>query len=602
MKQESRWSIQKKRGQIFNVCKRVFVASFVFLATSQQTFANPTNGSVTAGSATITNTVTETNINQTSNRAIIEWGSFDVDVGQSVNFVQPNSGSVTLNRVVNNSQVSLINGNVNANGKIIIINPNGILIGPNGKIDTSGLLVTSADVNSDNSFMNSNGLFNFNKPGKLDALVENKGQITINNAGLGALVAPNVKNSGLIQGNLSKIQLASADTFTIDLYGDGLLQLAVQKPKKNTERNLLVENTGAIMVGQGTVILTTAAVENLVNSVINNAGVVEASNLHTDEDGNVILGESEDQPEDSPGQDNNNDFDGNHPGGGQSDESHGANSDGDEGHGPKNNDDDEEEETPPADDPPVDEEQPPQNNEDNPGQDNNNDHDGNNPGDGQSDEDHGNNNDGDEGRGPDEEQDDNGHHHCGGNRGAGIGNECVPDVEPPPVDDPPTEEPPVEDPPTEEPPPPPDEPPVVDDPPVDEEQPPSEEPPTEEPPVDNPPVDDPPVDPTPDVPPVDEEPTPEPEQPPVETPPVDNPPVDEEPPYEEPPVESSPEPIFYQMPDIKELGRPIISCANIEIVYDESFEPYNISLNASGFVANTDNEYLEHLLSNSPCE
>lgn len=288
---ESCWKIRKKGKHVYNLCaKFVFVAgasSAIFLADAGTASANPEGGVVVGGSATITNTPAELQIHQTSDRALIEWSSFNIDAGETTRFYQPNSNSVALNRVVNSDQVSKINGNLIANGKVVIINPNGVLIGPNGNVDTAGFIATSADVDND-EFMKAGRKMNFSKAGRADAIVQNEGTITVGEEGLAALVAPNVRNDGLIQGNLSKVQLAGADTFAVDIYGDGLISFAVNSPADGSKRKLNVENKGTIIADGGAVIMTAAAASDVVTSSINNEGVIQAKSL-VNRNGEIIL-------------------------------------------------------------------------------------------------------------------------------------------------------------------------------------------------------------------------------------------------------------------------------------------------------------------------
>ncbi|MBI3441838.1 MAG: filamentous hemagglutinin N-terminal domain-containing protein, partial [Proteobacteria bacterium] len=288
-KQEHRWSIRKKGKHIFNMCERVLLYSGALLAlmvsASSLALANPEGGAVVAGSADITNTPTELQINQSSDRALIEWNSFSIAAGETTHFIQPSASSITLNRVVNSAQLSTINGNLLANGHILVINPNGVLIGPHGNVDVAGFIASTANISND-SFMNSRSTFNFDQSGSANAIIENQGRITVGDAGLGLLVGPTVRNSGVIVGNMARIQLGAADTFGVDLYGDGLIQLAVIP--SSGARKLLSENTGSLVADGGQVLMTAAAANSVVESVINTAGLVEAHGL-VNRNGEIIL-------------------------------------------------------------------------------------------------------------------------------------------------------------------------------------------------------------------------------------------------------------------------------------------------------------------------
>ncbi|PTT81733.1 filamentous hemagglutinin, partial [Pelomonas sp. HMWF004] len=107
---------------------------------------NPTGGTVVGGTASITSsTPGTTDIVQSSNRAIINWQSFSIGVGETVNFVQPSSSSVTLNRVLGNDP-SQIFGRMNANGMVMLVNPNGIVFGKTARVDVGGLVAATANV------------------------------------------------------------------------------------------------------------------------------------------------------------------------------------------------------------------------------------------------------------------------------------------------------------------------------------------------------------------------------------------------------------------------------------------------------------------------
>lgn len=245
------------------------------LAGTPQAFANPVGGTVVGGAATISNAGSTLTVTQASNRAIINWKSFDIAPGETTQFVQPSSSSIALNRVTGSQSASQIDGMLNANGQVWIINPNGVMIGKDAQVNVAGLLATSSDIDNDR-FMA--GDYSFNHPGNANAIVSNAGTITVQDAGLTAFVAPNISNAGLIQAKLGKVQLASADSFTVDLYGDGLINL--QASSAVTQQ--IVANSGVIQANGGQVLLTTAAAENTVNSLVNNTGIIEAESIGND--------------------------------------------------------------------------------------------------------------------------------------------------------------------------------------------------------------------------------------------------------------------------------------------------------------------------------
>ncbi len=234
-------------------------------------WANPKDGVVSAGQAVISAMGKKLDIRQSSDRAVIDWRGFDIAPDEHTQFYQPGSNSLVLNRIIGD-KTSLINGKLTANGKVFIVNQNGIIFGKDARVDVNALLATSADIGNDN-FMN--GRLFFDKTGKPDAAIINEGNITAGNMGLVGLVAPHVVNSGTLKARLGKVQLASGDATTVDLYGDGLLEVQVS----NKVKSQLVANTGVIEAQGGEIALTAAAGRDIVNSVISVGGTLNAQSV-----------------------------------------------------------------------------------------------------------------------------------------------------------------------------------------------------------------------------------------------------------------------------------------------------------------------------------
>ena len=247
--------------------------------------AGPNGPSVVGGAATVQGQGGPSVIvNQSTPNAIINWNTFNIGVNESVRFNQPSSSSVALNRVTGGLGPSEIMGTLTANGRVFIINRDGVLFGPGSVVNTAGFLATTSDIkNSD--FMA--GRYNFNIPGRPDASIVNQGRITATSGGFAALVAPGVRNSGTITATLGTVALASGNGFTLDLYGDKLITLAVNdqiaskvvdvatgQPLKS-----LVTNDGKIRANGGRVELTAAAARAVVDSIINTSGVIKANSI-----------------------------------------------------------------------------------------------------------------------------------------------------------------------------------------------------------------------------------------------------------------------------------------------------------------------------------
>lgn len=254
----------------------------------QVALANPTGGQVAAGSITISDGGAGTlNVLQQSERGIINWRSFSIGAGETVNFIQPSARSVTLNRVLGNDP-SAIFGRLNANGTVMLVNPNGIVFGPTARVDVGGLVATTANIRDDD-FMAGRYEFGLASP-NTNAAIDNQGHITIHDSGLAALVAPRVRNSGVIEARLGRVALGAANTFSLDFHGDGLLSFSAGSAITETEpgSGALVTNSGEIRAEGGSVLLTARAVKGVIDNVINTDGLISATAVAS-QGGRIVL-------------------------------------------------------------------------------------------------------------------------------------------------------------------------------------------------------------------------------------------------------------------------------------------------------------------------
>ncbi len=205
---------------------------------------SPTGGQVVAGQAAIAQSGNRTTITQRSDRAAIDWQQFNVGAQSTVQFVQPSQGSWTLNRVVG-PDPSVIAGRIQANGGVAIVNQSGMVFAGGAQVDVGSLIASAANITNQN-FMAGRMVFDgAPRPG---ARVENRGSITVADRGLAALVGPNVANSGVIRANLGRVALGAAETFVLDLAGDGLIGIDVTRAVTSAPDGgaTLVTNSGVI--------------------------------------------------------------------------------------------------------------------------------------------------------------------------------------------------------------------------------------------------------------------------------------------------------------------------------------------------------------------
>lgn len=280
----------------FNVLVGATALGSFFYATAhpaQAQSALPQGGTVVGGDVIIGQSAPDTlNVVQGSNSAIVNWQSFNVGSGNTVNFQQPGSSSVILNRVVGNDP-SAIFGTITANGTVMLVNPNGVVFGKGSRVDVGGLVATTANIR-DADFMSGN--YNFDiASANPSASIVNAGDISIRDAGLAALVAPNVQNAGVIHARLGKVSLGGAKTFSLDFHGDGLLSFGVGSDVDTTPVgadgnpvDALVSNSGSILADGGVVSISARAVKDVIDNVINTSGVIQANSVSS-ANGRIIL-------------------------------------------------------------------------------------------------------------------------------------------------------------------------------------------------------------------------------------------------------------------------------------------------------------------------
>lgn len=234
---------------------------------------SPTGGSVVAGTAGISQAGAVTNINQSSQKAIINWQGFSVGAQNTVNFNQPNSSAATLNRVIGNEQ-SIIDGAINANGQVFIVNSAGVLFGKGSQVNVGGIVASTLDI-SNNDFMAGNYKFT----GTSNASVVNQGRIRARGGGEGggyvALLGKTVSNEGMIAARLGTVAMAAGEKITLNFGGDSLVDVTIDKGTLNA----LVQNKRAIIANGGQVIMTARAADQVLSAQVNNSGLIQARTM-----------------------------------------------------------------------------------------------------------------------------------------------------------------------------------------------------------------------------------------------------------------------------------------------------------------------------------
>lgn len=231
-------------------------------------WALPQGATLASGQASVTQAGAAMQIS-TSDRVILNWQQFSIGAGESVRFIQPAATSAVLNRVTG-ATASILAGNLSANGRVFLVNPNGIVVGPDARIDTNAFVASTLNM-TDEDFLNDRLRFAGGGTGS----IRNEGSIVTPAGGHVILVAPEIENRGLISTPEGRLILAAGQSVEI-----GDLQFA------NVSFQLQAPEDRIVNVGQ---LIADGGVVGAFAGSLRNAGTIRANRLGTDGDGTVRI-------------------------------------------------------------------------------------------------------------------------------------------------------------------------------------------------------------------------------------------------------------------------------------------------------------------------
>ncbi len=267
----------------FRKTNLLIFAILVWLTSPSFIYALPEGESVVSGSATFDRSAPNTlNVNTPSDKLIVDYNSFNIAQQEAVNFAQPSSSAIALNRVVGIDPSSIL-GALNANGRIFIVNPNGVLFGPNSRVDVAALVASTLNI-SNEDFLNGN--YNFYKVEGKNGYIINQGYIASQPGGYICLLSQAVENRGTIQAELGTVVLASGEKMTLALDDLNQISVVIAEPVKEAvfgsdgeKIDSAIKNSGTISANGGKVILTAKVLKDVFDYAINNTGIIEAKSV-----------------------------------------------------------------------------------------------------------------------------------------------------------------------------------------------------------------------------------------------------------------------------------------------------------------------------------
>lgn len=245
-----------------------WAAGLYIIGTGATAYALPEGGQVAAGQAAITTAGSTMTIAQQTAQAIINWQNFGIGNGEAVHINQPNSQAILLNRVIGFNP-SEIFGQLTANGQVILVNPNGVFFRPGSSVDVGGLTASTLNI-ANEDFLK--GQLRF--AGDSQNPVINAGSINAQN-GYVNLLAKEVVNEGIIAAQTGSVNLAAGSGMSLDYNGDGKMTVAVTDGAYQSA----VANKKLIQADGGLVVMTASGKDALMDSAVNNSGMIQANTL-----------------------------------------------------------------------------------------------------------------------------------------------------------------------------------------------------------------------------------------------------------------------------------------------------------------------------------
>ena len=267
----------------------LLIFSFILVPNLQ---AAPSGGQIVGGVGNIHQSGLTTTIQQQTGAMAIDWNTFNVNVDERVQFQQPDVSSIALNRILDQLP-SQINGRLDANGRIVLVNPNGLFFGNNASVNVGGLIASGLDIDP-MDFMN--GDYQFEALENSAGTVFNAGLIQASLGGSVALLGKQVENQGMISADLGIVALAAGKQAVLTFDHSGLLGLRITEAVLQNELGIdpAVLNSGDISAAGGKVLMTASVSQDVFSEAVNTGELQAARSVVVNADGSVTLGSGAD--------------------------------------------------------------------------------------------------------------------------------------------------------------------------------------------------------------------------------------------------------------------------------------------------------------------
>ncbi|MDY7578470.1 filamentous hemagglutinin N-terminal domain-containing protein [Herbaspirillum sp. RTI4] len=231
--------------------------------------ALPVVSQIVSGVSGVTQSGNVMTITQAQQAGIIDFSSFNVGASALLTIRQSSAAWSLLARVTG-TDPSQIYGQITAPGSLTLINPNGIMVGPSGRIDVGSFIASTLNMSNDDFLA---GRLTF-AGGATVGAVQNLGTINTVQGGSVYLIGSSVTNGGLINAPGGEVILAAGQTVQLVDTGTPGVSVAITGSAGN------VTNLGQITAEAGRI--------GLAAGLVNNSGTLNASSL-VKEGGRIFL-------------------------------------------------------------------------------------------------------------------------------------------------------------------------------------------------------------------------------------------------------------------------------------------------------------------------
>ncbi|MBN1664273.1 MAG: filamentous hemagglutinin N-terminal domain-containing protein, partial [Deltaproteobacteria bacterium] len=260
---------RKRINRIKWFCRELVVMFALYIFCANMAFANPYGPQVVSGSVQFNPQGNTLNITNSPN-AVINWQGFSIGTDEITRFLQQSPSSAVLNRVIGQDPSAIL-GVLQSNGRVFLINPNGVLFGQGARIEVNGLAASTLNI-SDTDFLS--GRYNFTA-GAAAGGIQNQGSIVTPAGGRVYLIAPDIENTGIIHSPGGEVLLAAGHSVQLVDSVNPDMAVVISAPENKAV------NLGQIIAESGKV--------GIYGGLIQHSGMVKADSAVAGENGRIFF-------------------------------------------------------------------------------------------------------------------------------------------------------------------------------------------------------------------------------------------------------------------------------------------------------------------------